>query len=142
MAIHYEHVGFNPDGSPHFNITCDDPDAHVVLTGPITGTVVVDGETIDVSAPFIEASSPEHALAISDAIGQRHVLEGHPDFVNDHSVDPETGLEVDDYGFVHVGTDGVPLINANARPDTIAAVEAKIEAHPDLETGSLVKVEA
>jgi len=141
VAIHYEHAGFNPDGSPHFNITSDDPNAHIVLTGPITGQVVVDGQAVDVSAPFIEAKDEAHALAISDAIGLYHVEHGHPDFVNDHSIDPETGREVDDFGFVHVGSDGVPMINAAAHPDTIAKVEAAVEAHPDLETGSLVKVE-
>lgn len=133
MAIHYEHAGFNPDGSPHFNITSDDPDAHIVLTGPITGSVLVDGKPVDVSAPFIEAKDEAHALAISDAIGLYHVEHGHPDFVKDDLVDS--------LGFVHVASDGTPYINAAAAPETIAEVEAKIEAHPDLETGSLVKVE-
>lgn len=94
MTVRYTHIGFNEDGTPRFHIESDQPGAHLVMTGPIVGTVDVDGQTIDVSAPFIEATSPEEALAISDAIGARHVAEGHPDFVNDPSVDS--------FGFVHI----------------------------------------
>jgi hypothetical protein len=56
--------------------------------------ILASGDSIDVSAPFIEAASTEQALAISDAIGARHVAEGHPDFVNDPTAD--------DFGFVHI----------------------------------------
>lgn len=94
MTVHYDHIGFNEDGTPRFHIWSDQPDAHLVMTGPIVGSVEVDGQTVDVSAPFIEAASTEQALAISDAIGARHVAEGHPDFVNDPTVDS--------FGFVHI----------------------------------------
>lgn len=133
MTVRYTHIGFNEDGSPRFHIESDQPDAHLLMTGPIVGTVDVDGQTIDVSAPFVEAASPEQALAISDAIGARHVAEGHPDFVKDP--------DLDSLGFVHVASDGTPYINAAAAPETIADVEAKVEADPNLVTGSLVKVE-
>lgn len=134
MGVHYDHIGTNEDGTPRFHIWSDVPGAHLVMTGPIVGTVDVGGETIDVSAPFIEVADEAAALAVSDAIGHRHVLEGHPDFVNDP--------DLDSLGFVHVASDGTPYINAAAAPETITEVEAKIEADPVLETGSLVKVEA
>lgn len=134
MGVHYDHIGTNEDGTPRFHIWSDVPGAHLVMTGPIVGTVDVAGETIDVSAPFIEVADETAALAVSDAIGRRHVLEGHPDFVNDP--------EMDSLGFVHVDSAGVPYINAAAAPETVAEVEAKVEASPVLETGSLVKVEA
>jgi hypothetical protein len=138
--IHYDHIGTNEDGTPRFNIWSDIPNAHLVMTGPIIGTVDIDGSPVDVSAPFIEVPDEETALKISDAIGLRHVQEGHPDFVNDKSID-EDGLPVDDFGFVHVTADGTPYINNAARPDTVAKAVAKIEASPLLETGSLVMVE-
>lgn len=94
MTVHYDHIGFNEDGTPRFHIWSDQPDAHLVWTGPITGAVEVDGEVIEVTAEWIEAASPEQALAISDAIGERHVAEGHPDFVKDPTVDS--------FGFVHI----------------------------------------
>jgi hypothetical protein len=54
-------------------------DGHVVLTGPIQGTVTMaDGTVVDVSAPIIEVPSPEHADEIADLIGQRYAAEGHP----------------------------------------------------------------
>ena len=94
MAVQYTHIGFNEDGTPRFHVESDVPGAHLVLTGPIVGPVVVDGVAVDVSAPVIEAESPAHALAISDAIGARHVAEGHSDFVNDP--------DADSFGFVHI----------------------------------------
>ena len=134
MAVHYEHIGTNEDGTPRFHIYSDDPAAHLVITGPIVGTVEVGGVPVDVSAPVIEVESTEKALAISDAIGMRHVELGHPDFVNDP--------EADSFGYVHIAaSDSTPYINAAAAPETVAEAEAKIEAHPDLVTGSLVKVE-
>lgn len=133
MGVHYDHIGTNEDGTPRFHIWSDVPGAHLVMTGPIVGPVDVAGKTVDVSAPYIEVADTAAALAVSDAIGQRHVLEGHPDFVNDP--------DMDSFGFVHVDSAGVPHINAAASEETIAKVEEAIEASPDLETGSLVKVE-
>lgn len=93
MAIHYDHLGTNPDGTPHFSIWSDLPDAHIVMTGPILGNVVLpDGITVNVSEPFIEAASQEQAIEISDAIGHRHEVEGHPDFLGDPLV-PDFGFK-------------------------------------------------
>lgn len=51
---------------------------HLVLTGPISGTVTLpDGTEYDVTPPVIEAPL-EHHGAISHAIGVRHQAEGHP----------------------------------------------------------------
>ena len=94
MTVHYTHIGYNEDGTPRFHVESDVAGAHLVLTGPIVGPVMVDGVAIDVSAPVIEAESPAHALAISDAIGARHVAEGHSDFVNDP--------DADSFWFVHI----------------------------------------
>ena len=54
---------------------------HVLLTGPITGSVELeDGTVVDVSAPFIEVDD-EQAAEIAHAIGKRYADEGHPDDV-------------------------------------------------------------
>lgn len=53
-------------------------DGHVVLTGPITGTVTTDdGTTYDVSAVAVEVPD-EHAAEVAHLIGQRYADEGHP----------------------------------------------------------------
>ena len=52
-------------------VIATDPNEHIVLTGPIQGTVTLeDGEEVDVSAPGVVARDPEHALAIANAIGE------------------------------------------------------------------------
>lgn len=116
MAVHYEHIGFNEDGSPRFHITSDS--GHVVMTGPIIGPITVDGVQVDVSAPFIEAADEAQAVAISDAIGERLVAEGHPDFV----ADPEK----DSFGFVHTPSTGGAFINAAASDDAVAAAAEQL----------------
>jgi hypothetical protein len=83
MAVRKEYVGLNEDGSPHFAYISDDPNDHLVVTGPLYGVVHVDGEPVDISDPVIAVESAEKALAVSDAIGERHQAEGHPDFLND-----------------------------------------------------------
>lgn len=94
MAVRKEYVGLNEDGSPHFAYISDDPNDHLVVTGPIYGVVHVDGEAVDVSEPVIAVDSHAKALAVSDAIGDRHQNEGHPDFLKDPLVPND--------GFVHV----------------------------------------
>lgn len=43
---------------------------HVVLTGPITGTVTLeDGTVVDVTREAVAANSPEQAAEIAHAIG-------------------------------------------------------------------------
>ena len=43
---------------------------HVVLTGPITGTVTLeDGTRVDVSAPVVVVESQERAAEVAHAIG-------------------------------------------------------------------------
>jgi len=55
---------------------------HVVVTGPIQGTVTAaDGTEYDVSADQIEVESPERALEVAELIGQRYEKEGHPLFL-------------------------------------------------------------
>ena len=61
---------------------------HVLLTGPITGTVTLDdGTVVDVTQPVI-AVDDARAAEIADKIGRRYAEEGHPD---DIEVDEETG---------------------------------------------------
>lgn len=61
---------------------------HVLLTGPIKGTVMLDdGTVVDVSAPVISVTD-EQAVEIAHKIGERYAAEGHPD---DVEVDEETG---------------------------------------------------
>jgi hypothetical protein len=53
-------------------------DGHVVLTGPITGTVTTDdGTTYDVSDVAVEVAK-EHVAEVAHLIGQRYADEGHP----------------------------------------------------------------
>jgi hypothetical protein len=53
-------------------------DVHVVITGPIQGTVTTaDGTVYDVSAAAIEVSE-QHRQEIADLIGERYAREGHP----------------------------------------------------------------
>lgn len=74
---------------------------HVVLTGPITGTVQLeDGTVVDVSAPFIEVSD-DQAAEIAHRIGERYAAEGHPD---DVERDEETG-EMVQVPFVYIPPD-------------------------------------
>lgn len=94
MALRKEYLGRNEDGSPHFHWISDDPNDVVVYTGPIYGAVTVDGEEIDVSDDYIAVDSQEKADKVSDAIGERHVAEGHPAFLADPNVPND--------GFVHV----------------------------------------
>jgi hypothetical protein len=55
---------------------------HVILTGPIRGTVTkADGTEVDVSAPVIAVDSIEEAEEISFLIGEHFVAVGHPDDV-------------------------------------------------------------
>lgn len=57
---------------------------HLVMTGPISGTVTLpDGTVVDVTPDFIEVESVEQARLVSDAIGARHVAEGHPSFADE-----------------------------------------------------------
>lgn len=77
----------NPDGSMHV-----ESDGHVVLTGPIKGSVTLaDGSTVDVSPIAVEADSHEHAAEIAHAIGKHWEARGHPD---DIEVDEESGKPV------------------------------------------------
>jgi hypothetical protein len=94
MALIKTRLGTNEDGTPQFHYSQTDPSIPIVFTGPITGQVTIaGGVTYDVSEPFIEVQ-PGHELLVSNAIGERHQNEGHPDFL----ADPE----VPDFGFVHI----------------------------------------
>jgi len=53
---------------------------HVLLTGPITGTVTkADGTVVDVSPIGIEVADQDEADEIDFLIGQHWVEHGHPD---------------------------------------------------------------
>jgi hypothetical protein len=78
MTIQKIRLGTNEDGSPMYHYECDGP---VVLTGPIQGTVTLpDGTEVDVTDTIIEVESDEQGVAVAEAIAERHVAEGHPDF--------------------------------------------------------------
>lgn len=99
MAVQKEFLGLNEDGTPHFRYYTDDPSEVLVVTGPLYGTVQVDGEDIDVSADVIAVESMDKALKVSDAIGEQHVANGHPAFLADPDVPND--------GFVHVPSSDV-----------------------------------
>jgi hypothetical protein len=70
MAVEYTNPSIKSDG-------------HVLLTGPITGTVTLDdGTVVDVTQPVI-AVSDETAEEIARKIGERYAAEGHPDDVEE-----------------------------------------------------------
>lgn len=57
-------------------------DGHVLLTGPIRGTVTLDdGTVVDVTPDVIEVSGPVEAAQIDKQIGAHWVTHGHPDDV-------------------------------------------------------------
>ncbi len=123
MALNYERIGTNPDGTPHWLITSDDPSKTVLLTGAISGPVAVGDEVIDVSPVAIEVESPEKALAISDAIGLQHVLHGHPDCVKDE--------EADSFGFAHTASDGTVYASARASEAAIEEITKQLGVPAD-----------
>ncbi len=68
MAITKTYLGLNPDGSPHFRY---ESDGHVVVTGPVYGSVTTgDGTDYDVSDAVIEVA-PDHAAEVADLIAQK-----------------------------------------------------------------------
>jgi hypothetical protein len=73
-------------------------DAHVVITGPISGTVTTaDGTVYDVSAAAIPVAE-EHRQEVADLIGDRYAAEGHPahmytDVPFEHVKNPENPEE-------------------------------------------------
>lgn len=70
MAVEYTNPSIKSDG-------------HVLLTGPIQGTVTLeDGTVVDVTQPFI-AVSDDQAEEIAAKIGERYAAEGHPDDIEE-----------------------------------------------------------
>lgn len=65
---------------------------HVVLTGPITGTVTLqDGTVVDVSPVGVPAVDQAQADEIAHLVGLRYAAEGHPDDVElDDDPDSDT----------------------------------------------------
>lgn len=84
MAVQKIRLGNNEDGSPHYLYRSDDPNGHIVVTGPnISGTVEVDGKEIDVSEFATEVDSLATAQKVADAVAERFATEGHPAMVGD-----------------------------------------------------------
>ena len=81
---------------------------HVMLTGPITGSVTTpDGQTFDVSPGVIAVDSPEQAELISALIGEHWVKNGHPDDIElDDDPDSDTHGELVQRPFEHVFDEG------------------------------------
>lgn len=71
MALQKIRLGTNEDGTPLYHY--HHPDGHVVITPTdMSGLVTLaDGSQVDVTDRVIAADSPEHALAIHDAIAAR-----------------------------------------------------------------------
>lgn len=95
MTITKTRLGTNEDGTPLYHYDC--PDGHVVITGPITGTVETkDGTVYNVDEHVIEIPAgaggtvkrktesgdtievPAHADEVAWLIGERYAAEGHP----------------------------------------------------------------
>lgn len=72
---------------------------HVVLTGPIRGSVTLeDGTVVDVTPEIVEVSGQAEADEVAHLVGLRYAEEGHP---NDVERDPESG-ELIQQPFVYV----------------------------------------
>lgn len=72
---------------------------HIVLTGPITGSVVLaDGTKVDVSPQVVEVASPEQAAELADLIARDYEANGHPEVDGDFEYvrDPEAVLAAAD----------------------------------------------
>jgi hypothetical protein len=108
MAITRTYTGQNPDGTPHFDIVADGP---VILTGPVKGYITTaDGTIYDVNEQFIEVAA-DHIDQVTDAIGMKHIEEGHPDFIADPLKDS--------WGFTFVDSQGVEHVSPNATADPV-----------------------
>jgi hypothetical protein len=57
-------------------MTQPDPGA-VVITGPISGTLVVNGQSYNVTEPVLVVDSEDTASALADAIKQAHIDSGY-----------------------------------------------------------------
>ena len=78
MAITKTYLGDNPDGSAHFHYDAG-PDGIVLMTGPVNGPLTLpDGTVYDVTDPYIEVASEEHAGLVSHLMGMRYEERGHP----------------------------------------------------------------
>lgn len=69
--------------------------SHIVLTGPIQGSVVLDdGTKIDVTPQVIEVASPAQAAELADLIARSYVANGHPEVDGDFKYvkDPAAAL--------------------------------------------------
>jgi hypothetical protein len=63
----------------HYYQDPPDPDKPIVMTGPVTGSVVLkDGTTYDVTADFVEVDATDQAQELMHKIGLYHEEHGHP----------------------------------------------------------------
>lgn len=76
MTITKTRLGTSEDGTPLYHY---ESDGHVVLTGPIVGTVkLANGTEVDVTDAVIEVPSEKAAAEVVHLIGKRYAAEGHP----------------------------------------------------------------
>lgn len=108
-------------------------DKHVVLTGPIFGSVeLADGTVVDVSAPAIEVGSVAHAKEVAHLIGLRHEDEGHERHAptaNDPHPEPFLHLCTPDSCGEHARDASHPM-QAMALARAERAMRAATELHP------------
>lgn len=72
---------------------------HAILTGPITGAVVLDdGTRVDVSPQIVYVDTLEQALEVADLVGREYAANGHPEVDGDFEYvkDPEAALAAAD----------------------------------------------
>lgn len=77
----------------HGNITHVQSDKHVVITGPVSGVMELsDGTKVNVTDPFVEVETEDHAAELADLIGRKHAHDGHPHDIDIvETTDEETG---------------------------------------------------
>ena len=84
---------YAPDGTLEGIDYVAGPGEVAVLTGPVSGAVTLEDGTRYPVGPELIGVPPEHVDEVLHLIAQKHVEEGHPDFL----LDPER----DDHGFVY-----------------------------------------
>lgn len=98
---------------------------HVVLTGPMSGSVTLaDGSTVDVGPREIEVDSPEKAAEVAHLIGLRYADEGHPDDVElDSDEESETFGQMVQRPFVYVSPEELAELEISDEPTDLNAQE-------------------
>lgn len=122
-----------PDGRKHYI-----SDGHLVLTGPIKGTVATaDGTVYDVNEYAVEVPD-HHAMEVAEEVGRRYMLEGHPEHL--FSDVPFVHVPQSDMSNIEGPTAGISTTSANQSLDALGGSlpgsPLNVLAYVNLNTGA------